>query len=136
MHLNSPGEMLWSRKYEKRKFWYWPKNCLNSVINGNFLFYSLIAKTMVSFLKVARLSLLKPVRGLEDDQAEMSETIGQCLQLLGSSIFDVNFVVIYYEKSQFTIKSKIWPCVAAKNLMKLSLLIAMGLLWVAMGFLE
>ena len=50
----------------------------NSVINVKFVFYSLIAKTIVCFFKVARLSHLKPVRGLEDDQAEMSETIGQC----------------------------------------------------------
>ena len=78
-----------------------------SVINIKYVFYSMIAKTLVCFCKVARLSDVKPVRGLEDDQAEMFETIGQYLQLLGTSIFDVNFIVTYYEKHQFTKQSKI-----------------------------
>ena len=51
---------------------------INSGIYGKFLFYSLIAKTMVCFHKVARLLNLKFVRGLQDDQAEMTETSGQC----------------------------------------------------------
>ena len=49
-----------------------------SVINVENELYSLIAETIVCSFNVARLSHLKPVRGLEDDQAEMSETIGQC----------------------------------------------------------
>ena len=51
---------------------------LNSGIHGKFLFYLLIAKTMVCYHKVARLLNLKFVRGLQDDQAEMTETSGQC----------------------------------------------------------
>ena len=43
------------------------KNCLNSVMNGKFLLFSLIAKTMPFFKKVDMLLILKLVRGLEDD---------------------------------------------------------------------
>ena len=63
---------------QKKNFLILPKNCLNSGIHGKFLFYSLIAKTMVCYHKVARLLNLKFVRGLQDDQAEMTETSGQC----------------------------------------------------------
>ena len=72
------GELLKNKKSNKLFCYFAPKNCLNSGIHGKFLFYSLIAETMVCFHKVARLLNLKFVRGLKVGQAEMTETSGQC----------------------------------------------------------